>query len=225
MRRGLDRLSLGHNECSMKADRCCSSYYSCYCHCLHAQQQKAEDFEHRLEMLTFPGWFQPWDHFSLPTEGQASSQILPPYPHECHTSSPQYSACCYLCHWHPTMFPLCYSKGTRTTSGKMIEWVGGPLQAASTSSYCPKQFSSGSDLHVPFNCTTGLWFTGPPSLDSSLRNICYDVNTCWGVSFFRLEQLIKVFLLPHLAPSVSLCHQQCFSILCRLVLCVPPHLS
>lgn len=91
---------------------------------------------------------------------------------------PQYSACYCLSHWHPKMFPLCSCEGNRTTSGKMIEQVGGPLEATSASSYCPKQFSSGSNLHVPFNCTTCQWFTGPPSLDRVLRNICCDANTC-----------------------------------------------
>lgn len=40
-------------------------YYSCYCHCLHAPQQKAENFEHRLEMVPFPEWFPSRGHSSL----------------------------------------------------------------------------------------------------------------------------------------------------------------
>ena len=90
----------------------------------------------------------------------------------------QYSACYCLGHWHPKMFTLCYCEGNETTSGKMIEWMGGALEATSASSYCSKQFSSGSNLHVPFTCTTCLWSTGPPSLDGVLRNIYYDANTC-----------------------------------------------
>lgn len=52
MRRGLERLSLGH-ECSVEGGRCYSSYY----YFLHARQQKAEHSECRLEMWTSTGDF------------------------------------------------------------------------------------------------------------------------------------------------------------------------
>lgn len=134
--------------------------------CLAAE---GESFEHRLKMLTFSGWFQPWGHFSLPTEGQAiqnSSLHIPRnatlYPAP--TPAPQYSACFCLGHWHQKCSHFVTVEWTKPLLEQwQSEWEA--LEAASASTYCSKQFSSGSNLHVPFTCTPCLWFPGPPSID------------------------------------------------------------
>lgn len=113
----------------------------------------------------------------------------------------------------------------RVTSGKMIERVGGPLEAASASSHCPKQFSSGSNLHAPFNCTTCLWFTGPPILRQSFKE-----HLLWcehlGSFIYPSQATCQSFPSPTSSAALfSLSPEQCFSILYRSVLCVPPHVT
>lgn len=68
---------------------------------------------------------------------------------------------------------------------------------------CPNNSALAPNSHMLLNYAKGLRLAGPPSLDGGLRNICYDLSTSLGVSFLSLEQLIKVFLLLHLAHAVS----------------------
>lgn len=98
--------------------------------------QKAESFEHRLKMLTFPGWFQPWGHFSLPIEGQAILKLLSahiprsttlPRPHPGPSTVPASA-------WVTDIqkCSLCYCEGTRPL---LEQWQGewGPWGSISLS--------------------------------------------------------------------------------------------
>lgn len=156
MRRGLERLSLGR-ECSVKGSRCYSSYY----YCLHHQQQKAEHFEHRLEMLT-SGMISnigPLQPFPLLREWSHSQTPLPqfPTPHdERHTSRPSETCLLLL----SSLFPLSDCGETGAASRKMIKGARRPPEATPASPLMPEQFSSAPKLPgatQAFTRPVGLW--------------------------------------------------------------------
>lgn len=177
MRRGWERLSLGHSECSMESGRCYSSYYSCYCCCLYAEQQKALIFEHRLQLLAFPGGFQWWGHYNLSHWGWRHFYL--PFPPS--TPTPAMSARLIPLR---KVFAVAFVTGIQQCSHHATLKGPGPLpekwQSESENSqrqhqpplYCPSNSALAPNSHRLLDHTKGLWLTGPPSLDGGLRNIC-----------------------------------------------------
>lgn len=106
-------------------------------------------------MISTIGPLQPIPHW-----GWSHSQIpMPQFPtlhDECHTSF--LSEMCLLL--LSSLFTLSDCRGPGTTSRKMIEWAGQPLEAASASPLMPEHFSSAPKLACaaqPFKRPMDLW--------------------------------------------------------------------
>ena len=163
--------------------------------------------------------------------GSSNSKLLSAHSHERHTSPPppppppQYSACFCLGHWHPKMFPLCYCEGNKTTSGTVTERVGGPRGSISLS-----LLLQAVQLWLQLACAVHLYTVSVVPWPPILR-WCFKERLLW------CKHRIGSFIHPSLAPyqsfpsSISraaLCltlSPAVLSILYRLVLCVPPHVT
>lgn len=123
----------------LEGGRCYSSYYSCYCYCLSAQQQKGDIFEQNLQCRDSQDGINFGATQPFPAEGEA-------IPDSCSWVSDFFLSVKCLPLPLSLTFTLCHSRETRTSSRKKIEWAGGPLEAASASPPLPKQFNSGPQL-------------------------------------------------------------------------------